>query len=189
MAYYLKLLQWWVSVREMDPQNNQQPSRAPQLETALVELRRRHDRLCDDFNQLRTRVLAFFTGELGLIALLFATGTKIPDIVYGLVFFVFGVSCIAASFIILLYLLKTVIWLQPPHPDALANAENFASNEDFLRHLNASYIASNESNLEQNTKRVHMFDKSLILLLAGVIILLVIKFGQEAVLWHNIVKR
>jgi len=155
---------------------------------ALEEERRRHDKLCNDFNDLRARVLAFITGELALVAYLFSTGVKIPHIIYGLFFFMIGVLSIIASFIILLFLLKAVLWMQPVHPDALKNADSYSTDEAFLKYLCDAYSEANKQNQRKNISRVKLFDKSLILLLNGVIILLVIKFGQGVILWNNFIK-
>lgn len=173
----------------MATKSSKEESKLPQLKLALKEERRKHDALKDDFNQLRAKVLAFITGELALIALLFATGTEVPHIVYGVVFFFFGISCITASFITLLWLLKAVLWSVPAHPIALKSAKSFSDEETFTEYLCNSYSTCNEKNTLKHTSRVKLFDISLMLLLTGVIILLVIKFGQGTIAWHNIIRR
>jgi len=99
-----------------------------------------------------------------------------------------GVLSIIASFIILLFLLKAVLWMQPVHPDALKNADSYSTDEAFLKYLCDAYSEANKQNQTKNISRVKLFDKSLILLLNGVIILLVIKFGQGVILWNNFIK-
>lgn len=134
--------------------------------------------------------MAFITGELALIAFVFATGIAVPHIVYGIVFFLLGAGCVTASFVILLILLTTIIWSSPVHPDTLENQDynSFPTHVAFLEHICKCYSNSLRENYETYRERATMFDNSLMLLFIGVIILLIIKFGQGVVVWHNIIR-
>jgi hypothetical protein len=161
------------------------------LQTSVDELRRKYDELCSDYDQLRIKILAFITGELALIAFVFATGIKVPHVVYGIVFFLCGAGCVAISFALLLILLTTIIWSSPIHPDTLENQDynSFPTHAAFLEHICKCYSDSLRKNYKTFSERARLFDKSLMLLFIGVIILLIIKFGQGVVLWHNILMK
>jgi len=161
------------------------------LQTSVDELRRKYDELCSNYDQLRIKILAFITGELALITLVFATGIELPHIIYGIVLFLFGAGCIVISFIILLLLLKTITWYFPIHPSTLENQDyrSFPTQVAFLEHICKCYSSSLDKNTDTYKNKAGMFDKSLMLVFVGVIILVVIKYGQGVVLWHNIIQR
>src|SRR5665213_315194 len=71
-------------------------------QVAVDELRRKYDELCHNNDQLRLKAVAFITGELALATFLFNKGIPLPIIIYGVVFFIFGIGCVTASFIMLL---------------------------------------------------------------------------------------
>lgn len=161
------------------------------LQTSVDESRRKYEELNSNYDQLRVKVLAFITGELALTAFLFASGIPLPRIIYGIVFFLVGVGCIAASFIILLLLLRSMTWSSPVHPSTLKKHDyrEYPTKVAFLEHICKCYSVSLEKNEPRISTRARMFDNSLMLLFVGVIILLVIKFGQGVVIWHNIIQK
>jgi hypothetical protein len=160
------------------------------LEIALEELRQKHSSQTSSYDQLRIKILAFITGELALVAFLFATGMTIPRVVYGLFFFIFGVVCLGLSFVILLLLLKSTDWFLPLKPKNLANIDYkiYPTKIAYMEHVNKNYAHVIDMNGEKIASRTKMFDISLMLLLAGVIILLVIKYGEGVIVWQNIIK-
>jgi hypothetical protein len=161
------------------------------LQTSVDELRRKYDELNSTYDQLRIKALAFITGEIAVVTFLFATGINIPHIIYGIVFFLFGSGCIAISFILLLLSLRSVSWSLPIHPKVLEEHDygTFPTKVDFLEYICKCYSTSLEKNHPKVEERAKMFDKALMLLFVGVIILLVIKFGQGVILWHNIIQK
>lgn len=160
------------------------------LQLSVDEVRRKYDELTRDFDQLRVKVLAFISGELALIALLFASGLPVPRIVYGIFFFLFGIGCITASFIILLFLLRSILWSSPIHPTALERHDysKFPTKADFLEFICKCYSVSLEKNSPKLSERAKLFDNALMLLFIGAIIFLVIKYGQGVVLWRNLIQ-
>lgn len=160
------------------------------LQTYVDELRRKYDQLNTAYDQLRVKVLAFITGELALVAYLFATDMKLPHLIYGIVFFLVGSGCIAASFVALIYSLRSSTWELPIDNVLLEEPDYsiFPNQVANLEYICKCYTSALEKNNPKYQKRAKLFDISLMLLLTGVIILLVIKFGQGAVLWHNVIQ-
>lgn len=157
---------------------------------AVKELRRKYDELCRDFDQIRYRVLAFITGELALATFLFSNGIPLPKIVYGFVFFVIGIGCILASFVILLFSLRTTAWHKPVNSHYIhdIDKEDFPDKESFLLYIKEAYTHVLDANIPIVSRASKMFDLSLMLLVAGVIILMIIKYGQGTIVWQSIIR-
>jgi hypothetical protein len=158
-------------------------------QVAVEELRRRYDELCSNFDQIRLRVLAFITGELALASFLFSKGMALPSIIYGFIFFATGVICIMASFTILLTLLRTVSWRSPISRQYIRDIDykEFPDKTSFLLYVKEAYIRVLDGNSPTISRANKRFDISLVLLVVGVIILMVIKYGQGVILWHTII--
>jgi hypothetical protein len=154
-------------------------------QTSVDELRRKYSELTSSFDQLRNKVLAFIAGELALIAFLFASGMNIPHVIYGLVFFLVGTSCVTASFVLLTLSLRGADWHSPGPSRPTEEQSSFIA----LRKACEDYSSAIEANAPTHAKRSQMFDAALMLLLIGVTILLVIKYGQGEIQWQNIVKQ
>ncbi|MBL8159368.1 hypothetical protein JNJ66_02840 [Candidatus Saccharibacteria bacterium] len=150
----------------------------------LEELRRKYDELTASFDQLRNKVLAFIAGEIALIAFLFSNGITIPGTVFGVFFFLFGSGSITASFILLGISLRGATW----HSPGSTTPSQTTSSLGALNKAYKNYSAAINNNMTIYSKRSRMFDNALTLLLIGVIILLVIKYGQGEIQWPNIVK-
>ena len=161
------------------------------LQTSVEELRRKYSELTNNVDQLRIKVLAFLAGELTLITFLFASGIAVPKIIYGIIFFLVGVGCIAASFIMMAMTLRSANWFSPINPSALEehDYDKFPTHVASLEFICKCYSLSLEQNTPTYNQRTEMFDKALKLLFIGAIILLVIKYGQGVVIWHNIMQQ
>jgi len=155
------------------------------LQVSLDELRRKYGELTSSYDQQRAKVLAFIAGELTLVAFLFASGITIPQVLYGLFFFLVGVGCIAASFVILTLTLRTAEWYSPGNSEA-SQEQNYLTE---LERVCEDYSSAIEADAPICNQRGAMFDNALMLLFIGVTILLVIKYGQGEVQWHNIIQK
>lgn len=159
------------------------------LETSIEELRSRYNEVCLSNDQIRVKVLAFITGELALVTFLFATGINVPSVIYGIIFFIVGIICCITSFVYLTLTLRGKKWKMPVDRDTLVDGHNkFKTRVQYLENVRDSYVSCIEEAIPVVSERSRIFDKSLMLILVGVIILLVIKYGQGEVLWINIVK-
>jgi|SRR5665213_1639469 len=158
-------------------------------QVAVDELRRKYDELCHNNDQLRLKAVAFITGELALATFLFNKGIPLPIIIYGVVFFIFGIGCVTASFIMLLTLLKSASWHLPVNRNYIREIDGaeYPDKASFLEYIKDCYITVLDKNTPKVSKANRRFDISLLLLVVGVIMLLIIKYGQGAVLWHNII--
>jgi len=154
-------------------------------QTSIDELRRKYTELTTSFDQLRNKVLAFIAGELALIAFLFASGMKIPTVIFGIFFFATGTALVTASFVILSLSLRGADWISP----GPSRPQDEPSNLVALKKACDDYSNALEMNAPIYAKRSQMFDVALNLLLIGVTILLVIKYGQGEIQWQNIVKK
>lgn len=154
-------------------------------QTSADELRRKYAELTSSFDQLRTKVLAFIAGEIALIAFLFTSGMSIPNVIFGIFFFVVGTGCIAASFVILTLSLRGTNWHSPGPSYATEEKDNLTA----LKKACEDYSAAIDNNASIYARRSQMFDTALTLLFIGVTMLLVIKYGQGEIQWQNIVKK
>ncbi len=134
------------------------------------------------YDQLRIKALALIAGEVAILTFLFNTWNfrlilKDSDRIF---FFFTGVVFMGLAFAFLLWIISTVPWKFPhdlQSADAHLNNKNYDSEESFLKILHDDYIVVNKHNSEIVTNKYKKFNWTIFLLAAGVIIVMVIKFG------------
>jgi len=145
-----------------------------------------HDKISNAHDQLRNKALAMIAGEIAIVTFLFSGGSdssiKIPDEASGIIFLFIGVFSLILSFGLLLSSVKSGIWHVPGDMEEIEQIDNgidhrYGTLEKFLKFLRKDYLSGNRacmSIIAAKSKRVNW---GLYLLLSGVIILIVLKYG------------
>jgi hypothetical protein len=148
------------------------------LSLALEELRRTYDHINNIYDQLRVKVLALIGGEVAIVTLLFAIGMPLPRTVYGAIFLAAGLLFLSLAFALLLWIVSTVQWKIPVDMDEVASIyKRYNDAIGFLEYLRDDYIKCINHCAGHVSNRAKRFNWAIYVLCAGVIIIMVIKFG------------
>lgn len=157
------------------------------LRIALDELRRVHDHISNIYDQLRVRILALLAGQVAIVTFLFSgnkeTRINIPADDAGRIFLSIGAASMILAFTLFVYLIaSTRGWPIPGDMDEIEQIDNGLDNrydteEKFLLFLRKDYLNGNRECMKILSRKAIKFNLALYLLLAGAIILLIIKYG------------
>jgi len=148
-------------------------------ELSIEELRRKYDKICSDYNSLRTRVLAFLGGVLALITFLFGGSKDFPppDQLYGKIFYFTAIGLLIVTFIILFRCASSILWASPVERKEIASLKKrYRTNRDFLEYVRNEYLEALDDCISKQNARALDFDIAIKCLFIGGIILMVIKF-------------
>jgi len=149
------------------------------LEAALGEVRKKYNGVCADYTHLGTKIFTLLATELTVIALLFAGKAGFSlDVLYGKILFGIGIACIVLSVALLFWAITSNKWANPAEIKELTYL-NFATYIDYLEEMKDDYLAAYAYCRIRFDKRRIAFDGSIMLFVAGVILLMVIKFGGK----------
>jgi len=152
------------------------------LKTSIEEQRRLYDTTSNIYDQLRIKALALIAGEVAIATFLF-TDWDVRKILIGsdrIFFFFTGVVLCGLAFGFLLWIISTVPWKMAHNFDtaqAWFSDKNHNSHTSFLEHLHDDYCNVNKYCANIVTKKCEKSNWAVFMLSAGIIILMVIKFG------------
>jgi len=153
------------------------------LALGIDELRRLYDMVAGSLDNLRAKALALLVAEIAIVTFLFTNNrgnfTSIK-IIYGIVFLLIGIACLAGSFFTFLRVISPIKdWEHPPETKDLKNMyKSFDSSpKKFLETLKDDYIRIIPSCIGVLDTKSRRFSQGVYLLSAGVFIVLLIKYG------------
>ncbi|HKR81890.1 MAG TPA: hypothetical protein VJR27_02730 [Candidatus Saccharimonadales bacterium] len=159
------------------------------LKISLAELRRFYDHVSNIYDQLRVKSLALIAGEVAIVTFIFSDSTarEIPDSAALRTFFFAGILFLILAFSLLLWTISSFPW-QISHDleDSQKLYKKYEAEKDFLEYLHDDFIGAIGECLPRVEKKSKRFNWTIYLLAAGVIILLVIKYGGSP---HDIINR
>lgn len=149
---------------------------------SIREHRHTYQNISNIYDQLRIKALALIAGEVAIITFLFNNWDLSKIISDGdrIIFLSVGIFLLSAAFAMFLWIISTVHWIFP-HDNRSAQEweadKNYPTYYDFLRYLHDDYNTANVHCEKIVSNKCKKFNWSIFLLAAGVIILMVIKFG------------
>lgn len=150
------------------------------LKVSLDELRRFFDHVSNIYDQLRVKALALIAGEVATATFIFsADNTRHIPAESGMKIFYFsGIVILGAAFGILLWIVASFTW-KIPHDldDSNKLYKKYNSELEFLEYLHDDFIGAIQHCLPAVDKKARKFNWAIYLLAAGIIMLLVIKYG------------
>ncbi|HVW97051.1 MAG TPA: hypothetical protein VHA56_13860 [Mucilaginibacter sp.] len=154
---------------------------------AIKELRRVHSHISNAYDQLRIKALAMIAGEVAIVSFIFASDGandhfQIPHSPAGRIFLSIGVAFVSLAFGLLVTSITSGLWPVPGDMDEIEQIDNGIDNrydsiEKFLKFLRKDYLEANRLCMKIVATKAKRVNWGLYLLLAGVIILMVIKLG------------
>lgn len=150
------------------------------VQASLTELRRFYDHVSNIYDQLRVKALALIAGELGIVTFIFAKENTrhIPHDMDVKIFYFTGIFFLSIAFGVLLWTIASFPW-QIPHDlqDSAKLYATFESEKEFLGYIHDDYVGAIKACLPRVDTKARKFNWAIYLLAAGVIILLLIKYG------------
>lgn len=152
------------------------------LKISLTELRRFYDHLSNIYDQLRVKTLGLMVGEVAIVSFIFANGTNlsVPEDADRQFFFWLAITLLSIAFALFVKIISTMDWTIPHNLEnskEIYNNKNYGSELKFVEYLHDDFIDSIQACRPKVEKKTKMFNQAVYILLAGVIILMVIKFG------------
>jgi len=152
------------------------------LKASITELRKVYEHINNIYDQLRFKALALIAGEVAIASFIFGdpNSRNIPIGADRRIFFFSAIMFLGLAFGILLWVISTVAW-QLPHDftksDEMLSDKNRNTYLSFLKYMHNDYCEVNDTCNQIVSKKCKKFNWTIYLLAAGVIILMVIKFG------------
>jgi hypothetical protein len=148
------------------------------LRIAIDELRHLYDHVSNIYDQVRIKALAVLAGEIALVAFIFSGDSlAMPSTPYGMIFFFIGILLLLGAFGFAFWTISAVDWLIPGDPAKLKNLNQYTDESALLAATRDEYTQAIEHCLPLVNKKTRKFNWCINTLVAGGIILLVIKFG------------
>ena len=152
------------------------------LLASLETHKRTYDQASNIYDQLRIKSMALLAGEVAFVTFLFSGWDFWEKVSGGDRYFLFftGVALLLAAFALLLWIVSTVTWLFPHDmrsAQELQKDKNYRNTTDFLEYLHDDYIKAVQHNRSIVGPKCKKFNWAIFMIAAGVIIIMVIKFG------------
>lgn len=173
----------------MPQPNSPQPSQLDtKTETQLVklsleELRHLFNRITRIYDNLKSRTLAIVAGEVAVVSFIFSgkgiTIDKDTDLAVK-IFYLVGILMVGIAFLILLWIISTSNWKLPYDTTESRKLKAWYDSEiKLLTTIKEDYETCIDFCLSKIASRGKIFNITLIILSAGVIILMVLKFSTQ----------
>lgn len=152
------------------------------LKHSLREHRNNFDHINNIYDQLRIKALALIAGEVAIVTFLFS-GWDFKKAVFDndrTLVFATGILFLSLAFGIFLWIISTVQWSFPHNLKSakeILTDKNISTEDEFLEYIHDDFVIVNGRNNSIVTSKCKKFNWSVYLLSAGVIIIMVIKFG------------
>ncbi len=152
------------------------------IKTSIEEQKRIYDHTSNIYDQLRIKALALIAGEVAMVTFLFSNWNfrkSIHDSDREF-FFITGIIFLGLAFGFLLWIISTVEWKMPhslSKAKQLLGNKNNDTEQSFLEELHDDYTSVNGYIMPLVGHKCKKFNWTVFLLAAGVIIIMVIKFG------------
>ena len=151
----------------------------------MDELRRVHDHISNSYDQLRIKALGMIAGEVAVVTFILAADDHSKIHVSNSaekVFLAAGIVALLAAATLLITSITSGDWFIPGDMDEIEQINNGVDNrydttEKFLLFLRSDYLSGNRDCIKIVSRKAKKVNWGLYLLLAGTIILLVLKYG------------
>lgn len=148
------------------------------LNVNIDEMRRTFDHISNIYDQLRIKALAFVAGEIAIVTFLFATSVPFPHLLYGQILFISSVIALLLASGLLFWTITTIPWKIPcDFVDHKQTLERYKDELSMTRYVHDEYVRVLEYCVPVVSKKAKRFNLTIYLLSAGVIIVLLIKYG------------
>jgi hypothetical protein len=151
----------------------------------IEDLRRLYDHVNNNWINLKNRVLTVVFGEVAIVAFIFSDNAQFnltSFTVAEVIFFFAAIFAMAGSFLTLVWIVSTSAWIIPLElSESRKVYKRYHSKLEYLEYIKEDHEATIESCLRKMDQRSKAFNKVLVALMFGIIVLLVIKFTRPVI--------
>lgn len=148
------------------------------IRDSLDELRLFFKHITNIYDQLRIKCLALIAGEVAIVTWIFSSGYPFPRSYYIRVLLFGGVACLLVAFGVLLWAISAMEWKIPHNVEtSLELKHKYKTEQALLEYLHDDYVGVIRHCLPLITKRSKRVNIPIYLVIIGVTIVLVVKFG------------
>lgn len=160
------------------PKQTEPPIDDAILLLTIEELRRALSWLDHAYDKVKTKTLTFLGGGLAVLTFLYASGDLFfPEEFYGRIFYVTGLALMISAIIMLFMSMWPRIWEFTIDSDDLEDM-NFTDKSHYIQYVKSNYMKAYKSNSITYAKNHRILHRAFFPLVAGAIILVVLKiFG------------
>jgi hypothetical protein len=154
------------------------------LELTLQELQKKYNKICQDYDSARIKILTLFGGGLVFLSFLYsgkdASGRAdifFPPNMDGRIFYIIGLALFLGALCIFFWAIRPSMWAMPTEASEIARLEErYNTRNKFLIYLKDEYTEAIEFCMKQHEHKVKLLDIGTTMLFIGAIILLVLKY-------------
>ncbi len=149
----------------------------------LEEAREKYRKIDKVYAEIKNRMLLFLTADIALLAFFFTDIREcLPNELYGIIFFAIGVISIITSIGILFSHYRAIYdWPSPVGPVEIEHIKHKSGGKEILQVAIDDYMDAYEAADRIARKYAKAANWSLLLFVAGVTILLIIKFFKGSI--------
>lgn len=154
------------------------------LEVTIEELRRRYDKICQDYDTARIKILTLFGGGLAFLSFLYSGKTQegradifFPTNLDERIFYIIGLGLFLAAICIFFWAIRPSDWALPLSVSEVSKLEEHYNTKDkILEYVKDEYLTATNFCMNQLAIKVKLLDTGANMLFIGAIILLVLKY-------------
>jgi len=149
----------------------------------LEEAREKYHKVDKVYAEIKNRMLLFLTADIALLTYFFTDIREcLPDELYGVIFFAIGVISIITSIGILFFHYRAIYnWPSPVGPVEVERINNRSGGKEILQIAIDDYTDAYEAANKITREYARAANWALLLFVAGVTILLIIKFFKGTI--------
>lgn len=159
------------------------------LESGVNELKIIHSSISSSYDAIKAKALALLAGEVAIVTFLFADsvshkGSEPSQVVISIaIFYLIGIIMLSAAFLLFLYVVSPIQWVQPPESKVVDNMKEWFGGDKtkFLEYLKQEYYIAIQTCNGKLRNKARGFVFAIYLLTTGILILVLLKYGKGAI--------
>jgi hypothetical protein len=162
------------------------------LKSTLAEQQRFHDELTNSFDDTKNRIVVYIGAILAILTFLCSgaidtsKGVRerlfIPEELYGIIFYFFGLTCILYALFVLVRAMKMdtqwEVYTDTSDRRIIGSIDNRLTKREYLQEMVNGYEDASEKNLKSHKIKYLAVQNAFLPMIAGAIILVVLRFFQ-----------
>jgi hypothetical protein len=165
---------------------------APILLVALDEQRRFHQELTNSFDNIKRKIVLYIGAILAVLTFLYSGAldeTKtmrqrlfIPDELYGMIFYFFGLACLVYALFVLIRAMRTdtqwEVFSDTTERRVVGSIDEKLDEDEYLQEMVNGYETATGKNLQAHRIKSIALQNAFLPMIGGAIILVVLRFFQ-----------
>lgn len=162
------------------------------LRVALDEQRRFHEELTNSFDNIKSKIVVYIGAMLAVLTFLYSgaleeTNTMrqrlfIPDELYGMIFYFFGLACLIYALFVLIRAMRTdtqwEVFSETTERRVIGTIDEKLNEVEYLQEMVNGYETATGKNLQAHRINSNAIQNAFLPMIGGAIILVVLRFFQ-----------